>query len=109
MKKIKTDKLEKFFKKLSRDLAKHAFRSFMLLVVFALIFGGVLFYKYSILIEKKEPQISKKPIQFKKEILENVSNKWIEREIKFNETDTKNYPDLFKEEVIVSDEEGLTD
>ncbi len=105
MKKVRTDKLKKFFEKLPRNLAEHAFRSFMPLVVFALIFGGILFYKYSILIEKKEPQISKQPIQFKKEVLENVSNKWIEREIKFNETDTKEYPDLFEKELSLSEEE----
>ena len=96
MKKIKVDKLKNFLKKLPKNLAEHAFRSFMILVAFALIFGGVLFYKYSVLIEKKEPEIFKRPIQFKKDILEKVSDKWAEREIKFNEANTKEYPDLFK-------------
>jgi len=98
MKKIKVDKLNNFLKKLPKNLAEQGFRSFMILVAFALIFGGVLFYKYSVLIEKKEPEISKRPIQFKKDILEKVSDKWVEREIKFNEANTKEYPDLFKEE-----------
>ena len=109
MKKIKTDKLKKFFEKLPRSLAEQCFRSFLILVAFALIFGGVLFYKYSILIEKKEPEISKSPIQLKEQILNKVSDKWLEREIKFNGTETKNYPDLFKKNLRDGFPENLTE
>ncbi|KPJ56061.1 hypothetical protein AMJ49_05810 [Parcubacteria bacterium DG_74_2] len=97
IKKIKLDKWKKFFKKLPRNLAEQSFRSFMFFVLFALIFGGCLFYKYSILAERKEPEISKKPIEFREDILKNVLNEWQKREIKFNETETKKYPDLFKD------------
>ena len=109
MKKIKTDKLKKFFEELPRNLAEQWFRSFLILVAFALIFGGILFYQYSILIEKKEPEISKSPIQLKEKILNKVSDKWIEREIKFNGTETKNYPDLFKKNLRDGFPENLTE
>lgn len=104
MKRIKTDKLEKFLKKLPRNLAKNAFRSFMILVCLALIFGCVLFYKYSVLAEKKQPEVLKKPIEFKENIFKNILEKWDEREVKFNAADAKKYPDLLKER-----EDELTD
>ncbi|MGB2762353.1 MAG: hypothetical protein WBC21_02325 [Minisyncoccales bacterium] len=104
MRKIKIEKWEKFFKKLPRNLAENAFRSFMILVCLALIFGSVLFYKYSVLAEKKEPEVFKKPIEFKENIFENILKEWEEREVKFNAADTKEYPDLLKEEVLISEE-----
>ena len=110
MRKIKTDKWNKFFKKLPRSLAENAFRSFMILVCLALIFGCVLFYKYSVLAEKKEPEVFKKPIEFKENIFENILKEWENREVKFNATDTKEYPDLLKEEIsILGEEEDLTE
>ena len=54
--KIKTKKIKDSLKKLPRVLGENAFLAFLGLLVIALILGGLIFYKYSFLVEKELKQ-----------------------------------------------------
>lgn len=92
---LKTKKIRVFCKKLPKVLAFHSFLTFLGLMLVALIFSGLIFYKYVILIQKMEPKITEKPLQFKEKTLENILKIWQEREDKFNAVEIKNYLNLF--------------
>lgn len=94
--KVKLKKVKDFLKKLPRILGEKAFLTFLGLFFLSLIFGAFIFYKYSILIKEIEPQITEKPLQFKEKTYQEVLKIWQEKEIKFRETDFKEYPDPFR-------------
>lgn len=98
-KRTKLNQLKKKFKKLPRSLAEHVFGFFMFLVFIALVLGGVLFYQYSFLTEKMEAEVLQLSIQYKENVLKEMSDQWLKREKKFMEADTKQYPNLFKEQL----------
>jgi len=93
---IKLKKFKEFLKRLPRTLGEKVFFLFLGLLLLALIFGGIIFYKYSILAKKAEPKITEKPLQFKEKTYQKVLKIWQEREKKFQETDLKQYPDPFR-------------
>ncbi|MDP2672973.1 MAG: hypothetical protein Q8O84_04125, partial [Nanoarchaeota archaeon] len=49
-------------------LAEHAFLGFLILILISLIFSGFLFYKYSFLTSKVEPEITGVEALFKEEL-----------------------------------------
>ena len=70
--------------------------TFFILLVSAVIFGGLIFYQYSFLAEKKEPQVIERPIQFKEELYQKILTEWEERQKKFDQVEQKEYRDLFQ-------------
>jgi len=96
LKRIKFKKIKDSLKRLPRTLAENAFLTFLGLLVIALILGGLVFYKYSILTKKVEPQVIKEPLQFKEKTYEEILKVWQEKEKRFQETDFKEYPNPFK-------------
>lgn len=94
--KIDITKFKDFFKKLPEILAGHAFLSVLVIILLEMILGAVLFYKYSMLPEQTEIQAPEDVVQFKQEVYEEVSNKWIEQRRKFEKTQTKEYFDFFQ-------------
>lgn len=94
--KVKTKKTNEFLKRLPRTLGDKAFLTFLVFLLMALIFGGIIFYKYNILIKKVQPEIVEKPIQFKEKAYQDVLKTWQGKEERFKETDLKQYPDPFK-------------
>ena len=95
IKKNKVKKLKKKTEKFLKTLTEHVFGSFMVLVFIFLILGGIIFYRYSFLIEKMEPVSSQAFVQYEENVFREVSNQWLEREEKFKQAETKQYPDLF--------------
>jgi len=94
--KLKTKKIQDFLKRLPRILGEKAFLAFLGLLFLALIFGGIIFYQYNILVKKAEVQIIEEPLQFQEKTYQDISKIWQEREKKFQEADLKTYPDPFK-------------
>jgi len=94
--KLKTKKIIDFFKKLPRTLGERSFLTFFILLIFALIFGAIVFYKYSFLVQKKEPEVSETPLKFQEKNYEAVLKIWQEKEKRFGEADSKIYPDPFR-------------
>lgn len=98
-KKIKLGKFDKKIKTLPRFLTEHVFGFFMFLVFIGLILGGILFYQYSFLTEKREPESVSIFVQYKENVLKEILNQWSEREENFKKAETKQYPDFFKKEI----------
>ena len=94
--KLKVKKIKEFLKKLPRTLGERAFLTFLGLLLVALIFGGIIFYQYNILVKKAEVQITEELLQFQTNTYQDVLKIWQEREKKFQETDFKEYPDPFR-------------
>lgn len=96
--KIKFKKIKDFLKNLPHTLGARAFLTFLGLLFLSLIFGGFVFYKYSILIEKETPQIitPEELNQFNKKTYEEVVKIWQEKEKRFESSESKEYPDPFK-------------
>jgi hypothetical protein len=96
--KLRIDKkrIRKSFEKIPRNLGEHAFLTFFILFLISLILGFLIFYNYSILIEKKEITPSKKPVEFKEKDFQKVLEEWRGREKVLEETEQKKYLDPFK-------------
>jgi predicted neutral ceramidase superfamily lipid hydrolase len=95
LKRIQLNKIREFLKKLPRILAEQAFISFLVLLLLALILGGLIFYKYSILVQKEKLEVPEGPIQFKEKTYQEVLKIWQEREKKFEEANSKQYLNPF--------------
>ena len=65
-------------------------------MILALFIGGLIFYQYSFLAEKKEPQVIEKPLRFKEELYQKILIEWEERQKKFDQVEQKEYRDLFQ-------------
>ncbi len=97
-KKISFNKIKEIPKKLSRlprILAVHAFLTFLVLLFFAFIIAGLVFYKYSVLAEKAKGQAEESPLQFEEVKFEKILEIWAEREKRLAGTETRTYPDPF--------------
>ena len=94
--KLKFKKAKNFLKRVPKILGEHTFLTIVALFFLSLILGGFIFYKYCILVEKAEPQIIKKPLQFEQNFYQKILEEWIEREKRFKETDFKKYPNPFR-------------
>lgn len=85
----------RFLKKLPRMIAEHAFPACIAFILLAVILSALIFYKYCILVEKVEPELSKIPAQFDEQLCQQVLKQTEEQQKRFQETDYKQYPDLF--------------
>lgn len=94
--KFKIKKIKDFFKKLPKILGEWAFLVFLIFLFVVFIFGGIIFYKYDILIQRTNPQITETPLHFKEKTYENVLKIWQEKEVRFKASDSKTYPDPFR-------------
>src|SRR4030042_3604534 len=104
VKKIKFDKAKIPFGKLPRILGEKAFLTFLGLLVIFLIFGSFLFYKYILIVEKAKPENLDGLPQFNEGFFQEILQKFGERQKKFEETKTKNYPDPFMKTTIIEEE-----
>ena len=96
MQKDKLAKINSYLCKSCRFSARHAFLSFLVLVLMSLVLGGFLFYKYSFLIAKIEPEITGKTVQFKEGLYQKVMLELQNRQERFKKADAKKYLDIFR-------------
>jgi len=92
----KIAQLKEFFKKFFWKIGRNPLPTFFILILLAVILGVAIFYQYSFLAEKKEPQIIEKPLQFKEDLYQKILEEWQIRQEKFDKADSKEYRDLFK-------------
>ncbi len=83
-------------KKLPWILAEHTFLTFLFFFFLILVLSGFIFYKYSILVEKKEPEVLEKTFQFEEETYREILKKWQENEQRFEEASKKKCLDPFR-------------
>lgn len=102
--KIKIPQLKKFLDKLSLVIAQHAFLACLFLFLLSLIFGGFLFYRYSISVQEVEPEALDKSVLLKEEAYQEVLEVWQEHERISQEADFKKYPNPFLESVPFPEE-----
>ncbi|MCP6719164.1 MAG: hypothetical protein KJI71_02940 [Patescibacteria group bacterium] len=95
LKTIKIKDIKGFLKKLPLILAEKTFFAFLGLFVLSLIFGGIIYYRYTSLTRKIEPGTIEEQFKFKSETYDLILETWKEREEKFRKTDQRIYPDLF--------------
>ena len=94
--KIKTIKTKEWLKDLALTLGEKSFLTFLGLLVIALIFGAIIYYRYNILAKREEVQIIKAPLYFQEKSYQNISKIWQEREKKFEEVGLKEYFNPFE-------------
>ena len=97
MKKETQKKLSDILNNLSRNLTEHAFFTFLALLLIALISGGLLFYKYSVLVQTIEPEIKQESIQFQENLYQKILEEWENRKARrFEEAESKYYLNPFQ-------------
>lgn len=95
---LKLRKLNKFFaifKKFPQVLAEHVFLVSLILFLLAVLLGGLVFYKYGLLVKKKEVEIIQKPATLDEDGLQRILQIWQERQKRFDETELKEYYNPF--------------
>lgn len=110
---IKIKKVKEFLKKLVWIIGGNAGITLVILFFLALILGGFVFYKYSFLVEKLEPKIIEKPLQFQEAVYQKIFQEWQIHQQSFEKADLKEYPNLFlspiPEETTPEETEELTE
>ena len=77
-------------------MASHTFLTLLVLLCLALLLGEALFYKYSILAERKETQITGETIKFRENLYQEVLTEWQARAQRFEQAGIEAYPDPFR-------------
>ncbi|MDO8424783.1 MAG: hypothetical protein Q7S70_02470 [bacterium] len=94
--KLEIKKIKIFFTRIPRVLAKNAFLTFLGLFLIVLAGNGILFYKYNISVKKADLKITDQPIEFPKDIHDQILRIWQEREKKLGEIGSRGYLNPFK-------------
>jgi hypothetical protein len=90
------DRIKETFWKILWALAKRAFLTFLALFILDLIIGGFIFYKNVFLIKQEQPGVGESPLQLKEKTLDEVLGEWEIRQKKFEEVNSKQYPNPFQ-------------
>jgi hypothetical protein len=93
--KAKFKKISKFFAKAGFFLLKNHFLTCLILFIIALGLGALIFYKYCILEQQKEINISEKSLWIKEDTYSRIESVWQENERRFLEADSKEYKNPF--------------
>lgn len=94
-KKIQLTEVKEFGRKLPWLMAEHIFLAAIVLVLLSLLVGALLFYQYQILVQKTAPEVKTEIIGFQENLYQEVLTEWQEREERFEQAQTKEYPDPF--------------
>lgn len=97
-------KAKKPLSKVPLIITRHAFWACLILFILSLAIGANLFYKYSILAQRAEPESLEQAVLFKGKTYQKVLKIWQEREKRFQEADFKEYPNPFLEAVPFPEE-----
>jgi len=104
--KINIKKIIKILERASTVLASHIFLTCLFIVFLTLIFGALLFYKYIILIQNVEPEVSE-TFQLKEDASKNILRFLGQEEQRFKQADSREYFDIFRKTDV--EPEQLTD
>ena len=102
--KERINKTKKSLSKMPLIITTHAFWVCLILFILSLAIGANLFYKYSILAERVEPEELEQTVLFKERTYQKVLKAWQEREKRFQEADFKEYSNPFLEAVPFPEE-----
>jgi hypothetical protein len=100
--KINIKKIIKILERASTTLASHIFLTCLLIVFLTLTFGALLFYKYVILIQNIEPEVSE-TFQLKEGVSRSILRFSDQEEQIFKQADSKEYFDIFRKVDIESE------
>ena len=93
--KIEVKNIRQFVTKTLKGIGDYAFLFFIGLVIFGLIFGGLVLYGYNSSIKKPVEQFTGRNNQFNEDIYKNILEEWNKREERLNGIDSKTYIDPF--------------
>jgi len=96
LKKQQFEKIKNFLKRVPRIIGEHAFLTSLMLFFIAAILGGLVFYKYSILVEQRKSEFSENLLYFDEKNLKEVLKAWQDRQTKFQAADSEQYSNPFK-------------
>ena len=82
--------------KLVKWIAKHAFSVFLFLFFLSLILGGILFYKYGVLVQRTEQDFEVALPNFKEDLYRDILEEWQLRRQIFEGAENKEYPNPFR-------------
>jgi hypothetical protein len=95
--KISPKKIINTIRALPKELAKHSFLTFFTFFLLDLVLGGIVFYKYVILIEKTKVETLRTPLRFDHANYQEVLNQWEKRQKNLEKIDSKQYINPFQE------------
>ncbi len=90
----------KFFGKIADFLLAKYFLTFLILIVIAFVLGGIVFYKYSFLAEKKKAENNANLIVLDEDNLQKVIQIWKGRQEKLDRAGIQSYRNPFIKNTI---------
>jgi len=78
------------------SLAQHSFGLILVLFLVSLAVGGVVYYRYIVLLQNQALNLTQKPARFREDQFQNLLKEQQNREIKLNAVDSQEYRDLFR-------------
>ena len=95
LERIKLNKIQNIFKKLPKNLAQNPFLAFLGFLTLALMLGAIIFYQYSILADRKIPEITEQPLKFQEKTYQTILTEWQKRSQNLLGIDTEEYSNPF--------------
>lgn len=92
------------FKKIPKILAQNSFKMILLFFLLSLIFGYFIYYKYFLLTMNQTPVLIENFTDIKEENFQIVLEEWDQRSGKFQEANSKDYPNFMKPESLLTEE-----
>lgn len=96
LRQIKCSKIRDCFLSILRFAAEHLFLTSLILMLVSLSIGSVVFYKYYILPQKIEPELSQEVINFQEDIYKKIIQEWQDRGERLEKVKSKGYPNPFQ-------------
>lgn len=93
---IDVNKIRRYLKKTPLVLAERTFICFLVILFLDLIFGAIVFYRYSILSWKEPVESREVSLEFNEKLYQKILKEIEQREKRFLETEFKDYPNPFK-------------
>ena len=95
LKKLKLNKINKFFKKCLRVTGENPFLASLALILLSLIIGTFVFYNYSIQVQEKKPETISKPLLLEEKGIREILKIWETRQNNFEQADFRTFPNPF--------------
>ena len=96
LKRIKLNKIKKFFYKIPTALAEHGFLTFLALFIISLTLGALIFFQCSALVESPAQKTGEeKSFKAEERAYQNIKDEWSRKKESFSQAETKKYSNPF--------------
>lgn len=105
---LNISKLKKVLSRSPSVLAKKAPLFLLCVILVDISLGAIVYYQYSFSLEKRELKLPEKSLTIQEQYLSEILEELKVRQERFEKTDSKIYPDLFRRQELIEPEKPVS-